>query len=170
MEEWKEVKGYPTYKVSNEGKVLNVKSNKVLKGTITSYGYVGVSLKNNDGIKNMKVHRLVAAAFLDNWDPSLQVNHKDLNKSNNYIENLEMMTASENNLHAYELLGNRKSKIKRIDQFDKDGNYITTFKSIADAARSFPDKLFVAAQSNISKCCNGKSKSSYGYIFTYNKE
>lgn len=170
MEEWREIEDYPNYQVSNLGRIMNIKLNKIIKGSITSYGYVTVTLKNDLGSKNMKVHRIVAKEFLNDWDSELQVNHKDLNKSNNCVENLEMVTSSENNLHAYRLLGKRKTKTKKIDQFDKDSNYITTFKSIADAARSFPDKLFVAAQSNISKCCNGKSKSAYGYIFNYTKE
>lgn len=170
MEEWREIEDYPNYRVSDLGRIMNVKFDKILKGAITQTGYVTVSLRNDVGLKNVKVHRVVAKAFLEDWDPKLQVNHKDLNKTNNSVKNLEMCNASENNKHAYELLGKRKSKIRRIDKFDRDGNYITTYKSIAEAARTFSDRLFVAAQSNISKVCNGKSKTAYDYIWKYNRE
>ena len=99
MEIWKNVVGYEDfYEVSNLGNVR--RKSKNLKSFISPHGYRTLSLSKNGDCKSKIVHRLVAEAFLNNIEGKEQVNHKDCNKINNHVDNLEWMTSSENSLHA----------------------------------------------------------------------
>jgi predicted XRE-type DNA-binding protein len=101
MEIWKDVKGYEDYySVSNTGKILSKRKNKLLSFGDNGRGYLFVNFYNEKGIKRFYVHRIIALSFLDNKENKTQVNHKDCNKSNNNIDNLEWNTADENIKHA----------------------------------------------------------------------
>ena len=92
MEEWKTIIGYENYEVSNTGKIKNKKSGKILKPIIMKNGYARVSLKQ----KVCLIHRLVLQTFLPTEDKRLEVNHKNHNRTDNFLENLEWVTHFEN--------------------------------------------------------------------------
>ena len=100
MEEWKNVIGYEgLYEVSNMGNVRNVRRNTLLKLSKNKYGYIRVFLYKNGISTGFQVHRLVAQAFLPNPDNLPQVNHKDEDKSNNRVDNLEWCSQLYNNIY-----------------------------------------------------------------------
>lgn len=103
MEEWKDIIGYGGYyQVSNYGNIKNIHTNKILIGDTNSLGYKRVTLYTPIK-KRFFVHRLVALHFCDGYRESLVVNHIDGNKTNNNSKNLEWVTRSKNDLHAYKL-------------------------------------------------------------------
>lgn len=196
MEEiWKDIEGYENlYQISNLGNVKSkqryvYKSNgkiyinallkeKILKKNIRQ-GYYAVKLYKNNKKVNFPVHRLVAKAFISNLEDKPCVNHKDGNKLNNNVKNLEWCTYSENILHAYKnglsstsekakencrkiyKLGNEKTK-KKVVQYDLYGNFVREWDSINEANRYFGKN-----KSRISAVCKNKCKQSMGYIWRY---
>ena len=89
--------GLEMYGVSDKGEIINLKTGTVRKTKEVNSGYELVTLKRNDGtMKSVLVHRAVALAFIPNPENKPQVNHKDHNKFNNCVENLEWATQSEN--------------------------------------------------------------------------
>lgn len=102
MEEWKNVIGYEgLYEVSNIGNVRNVRRNTLLKLSKDHYGYIQVGLSKNGISIVFKVHRLVAQAFIPNPDNLPQVNHKDEDRTNNNVTNLERCTAKYNSNYGH---------------------------------------------------------------------
>lgn len=110
LEIWKDIEGYEgLYKISNKGNVLSLygwngksyyQREKILVGGISTTGYRTVWLSNGNEGKRVKVHRLVASAFIPKVEGKNVVNHKDGNPLNNNVENLEWCTQQENVLHA----------------------------------------------------------------------
>lgn len=139
MEQWKKIQEATNYEVSNLGRIRNTKSGQILNPGIAGNGYKQVSIKFKDSgkFKKQYVHRLVAQNWLFNDDPinKKEVNHKDLNRSNNEVSNLEWVTSSDNQKHKYQN-GNYKTSHRKVVQMDLEGNDIQVFESIIDAARS----------------------------------
>ena len=102
MEVFKTITGSENYEVSNFGRVRNKKTGKILKGRKSDWGYIIVYLNQNGRRKNVKAHRMCAIEFIENPNNYPCVNHKDGNKENNHISNLEWCTYSQNNAHAYQ--------------------------------------------------------------------
>lgn len=96
---WIKLEDYDKYEVSNTGHVRNASTLRILKGSLTADGYMQINLSSEGKSHSCTVHRLVAKAFLPDWDPKLEVNHIDGNKLNNNVENLEMVTHLENMQH-----------------------------------------------------------------------
>jgi hypothetical protein len=103
-EEWREISGYSgNYLVSNLGRVFSkarVVCRGIMKGEVNKAGYHRVVLTKDGPIKKISVHRLVAQAFLPTDPGRTQVNHKDGNKLNNRLTNLEYVSPCENQRHA----------------------------------------------------------------------
>ena len=93
---------YHNFEVSNDGQLRNAKTQHVYKTWVNHQGYVqvGVSLGSRDSKKVFKIHKAVAETFIPNPENKPQVNHKDCNKQNNHVENLEWATRNENMQHA----------------------------------------------------------------------
>lgn len=92
--DWRDVPGYPLYRASSCGHIKNVLTNKILKPTKCSSGYMSVSLCHSGIIKFQRVHRIVARAFLGISD--LHVDHINCDRTDNRIENLQYVTKAEN--------------------------------------------------------------------------
>lgn len=152
-EEWRPIKGYEgLYEVSNMGRVKSLHANEeiVLKQAEYRNGYMGVSL-SKDGTVNMKlVHRLVAIAFIKNPNNYEFVNHKDGDKKNNTVGNLEWCTRSYNTKHAYDhKLMTRNEQKKSVILYKRYGEY----DSITEAAEALgvePQTLSHAMRKNSS--------------------
>lgn len=96
MEIWREINGHSNYIISNKGNICNKNSKMQLK-TVMQNGYRAVSLYcGNNKAKRLYIHRLVAQSFIENPENLPQINHKDENKINNDVENLEWCTAKYN--------------------------------------------------------------------------
>ena len=164
MENWKTIENVTNYEVSDLGQIRNTKTNYILKGRLSKSGYLQVSLtdKETKKQKNYYIHRLVAIYFLENLDNKREVNHKDGNKLNNNVDNLEWVTPSENQKHRQKILGKTKTSQRKIGKFNKNHALIEEYPSIVDAAKSFGK-----SRVNIDNALQGKQKTAYGFIWEY---
>lgn len=175
IEKWKILKSNNNYEISNFGNVRN-KRGKTIKQQ-NKNGYMQVGLRNGKTKKWYAVHRLVAIEFLniknfkkmpyenDTSIKKLTINHKDENKLNNNVENLEWCTYSYNINY-----GNRNKKVakkrsKSIIQYDLNNNFIKEWESIREIER----KLGIW-HSRISKCCRNITNNVDGYVWKYKSE
>lgn len=166
-EEWKNVVGYEgIYQISSIGRVKNIKNGRIKKPTINKYGYFHVMLWKNNQKKLKRIHRLVAEAFLNNPNPDIFdcINHKDENKLNNCVENLEWCDRKYNNNYGTHNSNIAKSHSKPIIQYTLNGEFVREWESAAVASRElkFP-------QSAINWCCLKKKKfnSCKGFLWKY---
>lgn len=172
MEEtWKDIEEYEgLYQVSNMGRVKSVRRNIILRPSIRN-GYKRVTLYTNNIPKRYSIHRLVAMAFIPNPDNLPQVNHKDENRTNNCISNLEWCTQEYNinygtgNKRRAQKQLNNKNKSKVVLQYSLDGTFIKEWKSTMDVQRKLG-----FGQSHIVQVCKGKRRIAYGYIWKYKNE
>lgn len=155
-EKWKKIlldNKETKYEVSNKGNIKNAKFNKLMSQFTNANGHVFCCLYENKKQYNPYVHRLMAEAFLPNPNNYPVVNHKDGNKSNNVLENLEWALQSENVTHAYETVGNKGNQ-REIVQYDGSDmkNIINRFDTVNDVAAYFNKE-----RSTISRYLNGRS-------------
>ncbi len=115
----------------------------------------------NKNRKMFRVNRLVATAFIPNPEKKEQVNHKDGNKLNNNVDNLEWVTQKENQYHAWEN-GLNKNKPKEVNQYDLNNSFIREWESAREIERQTKIN-----RSNIACCCRGERKTAGGYIWRY---
>jgi hypothetical protein len=169
-EEWKLVNDYDNYEVSTLGNVRNSDTGRILK-TACRGGYLTVGLCKNSNGRTFQLHRLVALAFIDNPENKPQVNHKDKNRGNNIVSNLEWSTASENNIHKSTNITqttNQQVKVWRIDI--NTNEKLQLYDSIYLAAQwivSNNSELSIdTVKSGISCASRGVYKSSFDYKWT----
>lgn len=166
MELWKDIYGYEGYyQISSYGNVKNIKTNKLLTGDINNVGYKRVTLYLPNK-KRFFVHRLVASCFCDGYEEGLIVNHKDGNKLNNCAENLEWVTHSENDMHAFKHgLRNANPCIFKheIEAYDiNTGKVYKTYQNVQECCNDLNVK-----RPNVYNCCNGKQTTCRGYGLRY---
>ena len=147
--EWRTVPDWPKYKVSSTGSIIGQR-NKMLKPA-SSDGYKAVSLCNNKYRKTIRVHRIVAMAFLPNPDNKPTVNHKNGNKQDNRVENLEWFTVKEQQIHRSRVLGfgnqaASKALCKPV-QCVETGEIFNSLKEAAKSKRGDRYRLSQAARS-----------------------
>jgi hypothetical protein len=181
MEEiWKPIKEFENkYEISNLGRIRNIRTNHILKMTNQYGDYFSIILYDGEYKKSTRIHRLVAEAFIPNPNNYKYVNHKDMNKQNNCVDNLEWCTQSYNTKHAIENGANTMSGFNRynknkaykkygyIYQYNKNMEFIDKHYSPLEAHK----KTGVCAR-NISQCINhqGGRKQAGGYIWLKESE
>ena len=154
-----DIKGYEgLYSITKSGKVYSHITNKFLAERINRDGYVYISLYKNKIQHNAKMHRLVVEHFIPNDIEKLVVNHKDGNKTNNHVDNLEWCTKSYNLKHAYDN-GLRIPSNQHNVLVYKNSVLIGNYVSIHECARQL-DIL----TSSIRKVITGKHSQTHGYV------
>lgn len=165
--EWRPIKDYKDrYLVSDTGLVFSKLSDRLLTPKTDRYGYLTVGLSRNGKTKYRTIHRLVAIAFIPNPDDLPTVNHKDENKLNNRVDNLEWATVRENDNYGTrnERMANTKKR-NPIAQYDSDMTLIRVHSGIKDAQRTTG-----VNRNSIRDVCRGKRPSAGGYVWRYFKE
>lgn len=162
---WKDIPGYEgLYQASNLGNIrslYNYRKYNILTQNIKR-GYYQIGLRKNGIRKWHQVQRLIASSFIPNPNNLPQVNHKNENKLDNRVENLEWCSVSYNNSYGTRIQRVKNKVAKPILQFDLDGNFIKQYSSLMDASRELK-----ISPSNISQCANGKYKTCKGYIWEF---
>lgn len=182
------IKGFSHYEIDEQGRVYSRISNRELHPSLDNNGYAGVELISDEGIsKRILVHRLVALAFIPNPNNYPIINHKDENKRNNNVDNLEWCTYKYNVNY-----GNCQKKIreakersgfyqterlkdiarkngskvsKPVLQFTKEGEFVASYPSGAAAARATG-----CDHSHILECCHGRRyKTAGGYVWKFER-
>lgn len=137
----------------------------ILKPEKIRGGYLRVNLFKNGKIKRFLVHRLVWESFNGTIPEGYDCNHINEDKSDNRLENLNLMTRKENINWGTGIKRRAKSRQKLVEQFTLDGTHIATWFSV----KGIVEELGFY-QSSISDCCLGKLKTAHGYIWKYEKE
>ena len=168
--EWRDTYIYgEKYEVSNTGLVRNKTTGQILKPHEDGKGYLRISLSRNNKQVTIKVHRAVAIAFIENPLNLPQVNHKDTDKKNNAVDNLEWISNYDNMQHAIrngltnhvEYAGRKKRPVIGI----KDTGEMVRFGSLAEAS----EKCNVS-RSNLCNALKGKRNMCGGYRWKYDDE
>lgn len=162
---WKDIEGYDgVYQVSDKGRVksLSIGKEKILKPKRNTKGYLQVALYKNVETKWCYLHRLVAQSFLSNPNNLPQINHKNEDKNDNRVENLEWCSSKYNSNYGTRIQRFVEKKSKSVLQFDKEGNFIREWSSII----AVKNELGID-QSAITQCCKNKRKSAGKFVWRY---
>lgn len=174
MEVWRDIPGYEgMYMVSSYGRVRRIRLSKregngIRVTRLTTNGYVKVNLSKDGVTYHVTVHRLVAQAFIPNPNNLPQVNHKDEDKTNNHVENLEWCDARYNNNYGTKKTRFRATRLndprvsKPVLQFTMDGKLVAEYPSVREASRATG-----FLHGNIKNCCRGKVASAYKFKWAF---
>lgn len=179
---WKPIEGFPSYLISNKGRVWSLnraekwtacyrtRKGRFLVPRLGKQGYLYVGLCKDGKVYTKKIHRLVAENFIPNSHGYTTVNHKDEDRTNNDVTNLEWCTTAYNVTY-----GNAKKKTqdrfaetgwsREVWQLDLKGNLVAKYRSISDARR-----ITGISKASICWCCKGKRNHAGGFIWKYGKE
>lgn len=163
---------YPGFWATKEGFIIG-KNKKRLKPTLTESGYYRICIKIDDCKKHIAVHRLIAEAFIPNFENKPFVNHINGIKTDNQVENLEWVTNSENMIHAHQtglidnyeamkqsgLLHGGKREKRPVEQCDLNGNIIQVFESVLSALKITGIQMKGAL--------SGRYKTAKNYVWRY---
>ena len=169
---------YDDYQVSNLGRILSLNYRNTGKAELmnpseNTKGYFFVHLRKNGETKTCLVNRLIAEIFLENPENKPQVNHKDEDKTNNFVflnedgsvdkekSNLEWSTPKENSNHGTRTERSAKARSKRVLQLSLSGDLIREWPSTNECGRNGFN------QGNVSRCCNGKKPYYKGFRWMY---
>lgn len=182
-EEWRDVAGFEGwYMVSSCGRIKRIvsktgkhKTERLLRASPNGRGYPSVQLFSKDNYGQFRVHRLVCAAFIPFMDGKNVVNHKNMNRADNRVENLEWCTQSENLKHGFrvtgrrgsgfELIGSRCHSAIEVCQIDLRGAVIASFYGAAEAGR-----FTGISSNNIRRCARGELITCGGFKWKYKKD
>lgn len=175
IEYWKPIPGYiGLYEVSSFGRVRSldrlidnhrgvyIKKGRILKLSVTTCGYIFLHLYKDGSKKMFLVHRLVWLAFNGTVPEGLQVNHINEDKTDNRLENLNLMTPKENMNYGTRTKRASISHSKTIYQYTLDYQLVCVWSSAAEIER-----ILHFHHSNICSCCRGRLKQCYGFIWSY---
>lgn len=160
MEKYIVINEFDNYAISNLGNIKNIKKGNILTPYLNTNGYLTYTFCQNGVKKTFRLHRLVALYFIDNPNNLPYVNHKDGDKTNNKVENLEWCTAKENDVHARS--SGLKNQEKPIIAKNIETNETLTFKSVTEAGA-----FLGINKGTISKVLNGKRNQTHGYKFYF---
>lgn len=155
MEIWKPLKNFPSYNGSTEGRIMNIRTQRILKTFADSKGYIKVCLRKNNQQYTVRVAKVIAETFLGEH-PGMDVSYKDLDPTNVCADNLEWCTRSEVIRKSFERGGrvpSRSIPVRVIETND-------IFRSVNECARSIG-----CDKSEIFRCLNGERASVKGYHF-----
>lgn len=175
-EEWRDIQGFEgKYQVSNLGRVRNIKflghprsakQERILSPKLKRDGYLSVHLSEGKADFHPAVHRLVAQAFIENPDNLPQVNHKDENKTNNRVDNLEWCTNLYNTRYGTGQIRAHEHKKKPILKLDMQTKEI--LKEYAGATDAAIEMFGIPEKKNaITACARGKLRSAFGFSWKY---
>ena len=179
QEVWKDIDGYEgLYQISNFGNVMSLKYRggsrpKLLVPKCNNTGRLWVELRKHRKGKPFLIHRLVAAAFIDNPNNYPQINHIDENPRNNHVDNLEWCTCLYNirsymNNHPDKQSKRKNSPIynrhmdSKVSQYSTDGMLLKVWSNPIEICNAHNWNEW-----SIIQCCKGKRKTAYGYIWRY---
>jgi len=169
MEEWKDIPWYERlYQISNIGRVKSLARQKgflyqddlMLKLRKKDNWYYSICLRKDNKSKYCHIHRLVMLTFV--WENKLWVNHKDWDKSNNKVENLEYCTHSENHQHRFKVLWHIGNQSKKVNQLDLDWRFIKTWISAKKAC-----EYMWLSRSVVTNCIKWRLQTAWGYKWEY---
>lgn len=168
---WYPMDNAPNYEINKNGQVRHKIKGNVLKPTLAKDGYLYYTLHNYNGkVRRYGAHTLVARQFLPNPENKEVINHIDENRQNCKLENLEWLTHEENSRHATSSERIAKRKEKPLNEYDLDGNYIRTWKSV-NAFYEFynigASITHVSSSARNNTDNNENMQTAYGRIFTY---
>lgn len=180
IDEWKSIKDFCGYYINHNGEIKSTNAFKgtkeiILKGSVSNKGYKIVNLMNCGKVYSRTIHKLLAQAFIPNPNNLPCINHKDGNKLNNSLDNLEWCDYGYNEKEAYRLKLKKPAwkgkkdiqhpNSKKINQYDLEGNLIKKWNCISTIEKELGISI-----TSICNCCSGRSKKAGNFIWRYANE